>query len=537
VEAAPGHLRDDEAVTRRQAERVGLALGGGGSKGAFQAGAIATLVGDLGFRPDVIAGTSAGSLNALILAHARSPEEYPEIVDRLLATWSSLRDVSDVYVPRAWLGDISPGLRRAAADAVAGRLRPGALVDVARSARAVRRITADFRSDGDAMYSLAPVEARVRSELEADRVHASHARVRISTVALEIGVLRWVDASGVLYEADATTPASGGPVDLVDAVLASSAFSPAFPPRRMAGETYVDGGFRTVIPVRGVRALGAGPVIAIACAPEGIGRARSMAGANVIQVALRAASATLGEIARRDVEDLRRGPGLLVDPTADVHGFLEVDPGRIAIDLDLGRMVAAERVAAAGGLDRILAARDPGAPAIDDADGLLRSDVLTRAVTLLRLDAWRDEERLVEGRPRAEAAVALAAVRARKWLLRAAVAARAACPGPMPPGSEAWSSSFERHAGRPVLRDPWAALSAGNGGPVPAVDPDAVVPGPFTMIVRGSGDRWRVVAGRRRPATEGGPAEAAASAATADAAHRAPLVEVDRVVVDLVPEA
>jgi hypothetical protein len=368
-------------------------------------------------------------------------------------------------------------------------------------------------------------------------MRASHARVRISMVALETGALRWVDEAGALYEADATTLAPGGPVDLVDAVLASSAFSPAFPPRRMAGETYVDGGFRTVIPVRGVRALGAGPVIAIACAPEGIGRARSMAGANVVQVALRAASATLGEVATRDVEDLRRGPGLLVDPTADVHGFLEMDPGRIAIDLDLGRMVAAERVAAAGGLDRILAARDPGAPAVEDADGLAWSEALTRAVTLLRLGAWHDEERLVEGRPRADAAVALAAVRARKWLLRKVVAARETCPGPMPPGADAWSSAFERHGGRPVLRDPWAALSAGNGGPVPAVDPEAFVPGPFTMVVRGASDRWRVVAGRRRPATEGGPAEAATSAATADAAHRAPVVEVDPVVVDLVPEA
>ena len=290
------------------------------------------------------------------------------------------------------------------------------------------------------------MEARVRAELEVDRVRTSRARIRISAVALESGALRWIDGAGVLYEADATTPAAGGPVDLVDAVLASCAFSPAFPPRPMAGETYVDGGFRTVIPVRAVRALGAGAVIAVACASDEPGRSRPMAGANVLRVALRAAGATLGEVARRDIEDLRRGPGLLVDPTVDVHGFLEVDPGRIAIDVDLGRMVAAERVWASGGLERILAAREAGAPGVEDPTGLAASDAVTRAVTRLRLDAWADEERLLEGKPRADAARALAGVRARKWLLRRAVAARAAWPGPMPPGAEAWSSAFERHA-------------------------------------------------------------------------------------------
>ncbi|MCU0504907.1 MAG: patatin-like phospholipase family protein [Chloroflexi bacterium] len=529
-------------MTRKGATRAGLALGGGGSKGAFQAGAIATLVGELGFRPDVIAGTSAGSLNTLILAHATTPDEYPEIVDRLLAAWTTLADASDVYLPRAWVGDLPPSLRRAAGDAAAGRLGPAAVLEVVRSAAAIRRAVGDFRSAGDSVYSLAPVETRVRAEIEPDRVRASRARIRISAVALETGTLRWVDEAGRLYAADATTRVADDPVDLVDAVLASSAFSPAFPPRRMAGETYVDGGFRTVLPVRGARAAGAGPVVAVACASAGVGSARPMADANVIRVALRAASATLAEVAARDVEDLRRGPGLLVDPTVDVHGFLEVDPGRIAIDIDLGRMVAAERVEAVGGLERILAARRAGTPDVEDPAALALTDALTRAVVRLRVDAWADEERLLEGRPRADAAAALAAVRARKWLLRHAVAARAARPGPMPPGSDGWWRGFERHAGRPVLRDPWAGLSERNGGPVPAVDADAFVPGPFTMADRESGERWRVVAGRRRPSAGGEPgppgiAGAGVLAGAPGPGGTAPLIAVDRSVLELVPEA
>ena len=69
---------------------------------------------------------------------------------------------------------------------------------------------------------------------------------------------------------------------------------------------------------------------------------------------------------------------------------------------------------------------------------------------------------------------------------------------------------------------------------MPAVDADAFVPSPFTMVARGTGERWRVVAGRRRPASE---AESAAEAARTGAPDATPTVEVDTVVVGLVLEA
>ncbi len=117
-------MRDDGRVTRRHPALVGLALGGGGSKGAFQAGSIATLVGDFGLRPDVVTGTSVGSINVLVLAHARTPDEFPEVVDRMLAIWTSLRDESDMFERRPWLAEVTPGMRRAAGEVAAGRLRP-----------------------------------------------------------------------------------------------------------------------------------------------------------------------------------------------------------------------------------------------------------------------------------------------------------------------------------------------------------------------------------------------------------------------------
>jgi hypothetical protein len=216
-----------------------------------------------------------------------------------------------------------------------------------------------------------------------------------------------------------------------------------------------------------------------------------------------------------------------VEPTVEVLGFLEVDPGRIAINIDHGRLVAAERVAAIGGLDRLLLAWEPASPSVVDPDGLASSAGLTEGVTRLRLDAWDAEERLVEGRPKAGAAETLRAVRARKWLLRLAVEARAGCAGPMPPRHEAWSDRFEAHRGRVVLRDPWAALSAGNGGSVPAVDAPTFVPEPFVLVVRETGERWLVVDGHRRP-VDGGAAPAPGTHLT---------VEADAAVARLIPEA
>ena len=48
---------------------VGFVLGGGGSLGAMQVGMLRAL-GEAGLTPDVVTGTSVGSLNAAVLARS-----------------------------------------------------------------------------------------------------------------------------------------------------------------------------------------------------------------------------------------------------------------------------------------------------------------------------------------------------------------------------------------------------------------------------------------------------------------------------------
>jgi len=47
--------------------KLAFALGGGGARGALQAGALRALF-DAGIQPDIIVGTSIGAVNAIFLA-------------------------------------------------------------------------------------------------------------------------------------------------------------------------------------------------------------------------------------------------------------------------------------------------------------------------------------------------------------------------------------------------------------------------------------------------------------------------------------
>jgi len=72
---------------------IALVLSGGGSKGAFQAGAIKCLL-DRGIRFSVVAGTSVGSLNGLIVS-----QEKPEDAAAELENWWYKIENKDVYKP------------------------------------------------------------------------------------------------------------------------------------------------------------------------------------------------------------------------------------------------------------------------------------------------------------------------------------------------------------------------------------------------------------------------------------------------------
>src|SRR5256885_3979647 len=82
--------------------RRALVLSGGGAKGSWQVGACQHLIVERGLWFDVIAGVSAGAVNAATLAQARDPDELAAELEHLRAVWLGLRGSRDVY-RRRWL--------------------------------------------------------------------------------------------------------------------------------------------------------------------------------------------------------------------------------------------------------------------------------------------------------------------------------------------------------------------------------------------------------------------------------------------------
>ena len=82
------------------ADRLALVLSGGGSKGAFEVGAVRCLYTVFGVDPDLICGTSVGALNAAKLAEGRLA------LAGLEAMWLAMTDASDMYRANGWVTSI-----------------------------------------------------------------------------------------------------------------------------------------------------------------------------------------------------------------------------------------------------------------------------------------------------------------------------------------------------------------------------------------------------------------------------------------------
>src|SRR5882724_8795648 len=92
---------------RRGPRTLGLVLSGGGARGAFQVGVYERLLEDARFAagPAVISGTSAGGINAALIAAGKSPRE-------MLQFWKSIADDPPVTASAAFFGSALRTLAR-----------------------------------------------------------------------------------------------------------------------------------------------------------------------------------------------------------------------------------------------------------------------------------------------------------------------------------------------------------------------------------------------------------------------------------------
>src|SRR5256714_1577333 len=190
--------------TQRLAKVVGKALAiemmAKGGTFLFDRGKELGLIDERGLWFDVIAGVTAGAVNAATLAQAHDPDELATELEHLRSVWLGLRGSHDVS-RRRWLGALGTVLARRAS-----------------------------------LYNAAPLRGVLAGHIDPARVAASPIRLRIGYVDLLSG--RYCTAGN-----DHPT--------LVDAVLASCALPLIFPPVPLGDghELAVDGGLRSATPL------------------------------------------------------------------------------------------------------------------------------------------------------------------------------------------------------------------------------------------------------------------------------------------------
>lgn len=207
--------------------QTALVLGGGGSKGAYQVGAIRALE-ELGIRAGSVYGTSIGALNAALYAQGR--------MDTAQALWESIQ-LSDVVTPESMA---------LAEEAESMFDRADKLLDF---------LTRNAQKKG---LDPAPFLDIIRRCVDEDVLRQS--AVRFGLTATRFPTLAAVEKPLEDMERGSVH----------DWLMASAACFPALPMRAIGGERYLDGGFCDNVPVDMAVRAGARHIIAI-----DIGRTRA----------------------------------------------------------------------------------------------------------------------------------------------------------------------------------------------------------------------------------------------------------------------
>lgn len=225
--------------------RPGLVLTGGGARAAYQVGvlkAISDLLPDLTYPFPVIAGTSAGAINAIALGGG--PAIFSHTIDQLVALWQDIRP-ENVY--RADMLGLSRSMTTFLQGAVLGETSPA----------------------GTAMLNNAPLRQFLEKQMD-------FARLRNS---LKEGLLHAVGINACGYSTGRNICFFEGHADIVDwsheqrsgqrsrlgldHVMASSAIPTIFPPVKLGREFFGDGVTRQMAHLSPAIHMGATRILAI----------------------------------------------------------------------------------------------------------------------------------------------------------------------------------------------------------------------------------------------------------------------------------
>jgi NTE family protein len=237
----------------RPRAKTAFVLAGGSARGAYEVGVIRYILEEVARElgrdvpVDVLCGTSAGAINACLLAaFADQPAARGE---RLARRWQDLR-IQELIRPstKEIFGMVSSifGRREPAAPS-ANETRRGGLLDPSGIERLVReaipfpRIAEHLRA------------GRI-SALTVSTTHVASGRTVVFVQRAEPGLPRWSHDPTMTARATAIA---------AEHALASAAVPLLFPAVRIEGEFYCDGGLRQNVPLSPARRLGASRLVVV----------------------------------------------------------------------------------------------------------------------------------------------------------------------------------------------------------------------------------------------------------------------------------
>lgn len=288
---------------------TGLVLSGGGARGAYQAGVLAGLAehGFLGGAAagfDVIVGSSAGSLNAAVLASlADAPLRG---IERLQGVWRSIHTDNVYRTDVAALGRTGA---RWAWDLTFGG--------------ATQKVSAK------SLLDTTPLSHLLREHIRFSRIEENIVAGRLRALAV-LATDMHTSAGVVFLHATPEIPEWSRrrwrvvktPIG-VEHLLASSAIPIFFPPVRIDGRWYGDGSIRNTAPLGPAIQLGADRILAIGVSgppPPGAEKRRHREPPSVAEVAGVLLDAVMLDALEVDVEHSERVNTSIVHcPTGDVH--------------------------------------------------------------------------------------------------------------------------------------------------------------------------------------------------------------------------
>jgi len=208
----PSAVREDQERPDREPVLIDLALQGGGSHGAFTWGVLDRLLDEPWLRIDGISGTSAGAMNAVVLAEGHATGGPKGAKAALDAFWRQVAHVAR----------FSP-LRRSPMDILLGRWT----LDTSPF-----YVAFDLASRVFSPYDLSPGGANPLRDILAECVdfdHVAHAPIRLFVTATNVRTGR-----GRVFRNAELTP---------DVLLASACLPTMFQAIEIDGDAYWDGGY------------------------------------------------------------------------------------------------------------------------------------------------------------------------------------------------------------------------------------------------------------------------------------------------------